>query len=461
MANSRTTDEAKRKLADLGQVHLLETWDMRTPAQQERLVADLIGMDLSIVDRFAELTGAQEDEDREIRPAPYVSLADRAHDTQPAEQGKKAIREGQSAFLTVAGGQGSRLGYEGPKGMYPVTPIRRASLFQVFAEKLLGYCRSEGARIPWYIMTSVQNDEPTREYFRQNRFFGIPEEDVIFFTQGMLPTLSSEGRLLLAPDGGLFKNPDGHGGMVTALQRQGVLKHMQDRGVEFLFYFQVDNPLVQVPDPLFLGHHLQSGAQAAAKAIAKRSPDEKLGVIALRGEEPCIIEYSDLSEKNMNARGPDGKLLFLQGSIAIHIFSVSFLARKGLELPLHVARKKVQVLDPVSGRVREREGVKFERFIFDLLPMSRNVLFYETSREEEFSPVKNAEGLDSPATSERDQILRAARMLSMCGIDVPRDGDGDPLHKLEISPLFARDVTGLREKLSGADIRIDGDRVFE
>jgi UDP-N-acetylglucosamine/UDP-N-acetylgalactosamine diphosphorylase len=235
---------------------------------------------------------------------------------------------------------------------------------------------------------------------------------------------------------------------------------MQRRGVEYLFYFQVDNPMVQVPDPLFLEHYMRSGARAAAKVIAKRSPEEKLGVIALRDGRPCIVEYSDLSEQNMNARGPDGELLFLQGSIAIHIFSVSFLARKGLELPLHVARKRVHVMDPSTGQVREQEGVKFERFIFDLLPMADKVLFYEIARQEEFSPVKNADGLDSPATSEHDQIEKAARMLEDCGVEVPRGKDGKVLHRLEISPVFAWNTEVLCRKLGGTDIVINGDRVF-
>jgi UDP-N-acetylglucosamine/UDP-N-acetylgalactosamine diphosphorylase len=372
----------------------------------------------------------------------------------------EAIREGKTAFLTVAGGQGSRLGFDGPKGMYPVTPIRRATLFQVFAEKLRGFAEQEKAKIPWYIMTSPLNDAETRRYFEEQRFFGLPESDVVFFTQGTLPTLDQTGRLLLDENGGLFQNPDGHGGLVTALRRHKLLDEMKSRSVEYLFYFQVDNPLVNVPDPEYLGHHILAGARVAAKVIPKRSPEEKVGVISILDGRPCIVEYSDLSPENMHARNEDGTLKFLQGSIAIHIFNVSFLASDRLELPLHVARKEVRVMDPATGQITETPGIKFERFIFDVVPQAGDVLFYEISREDEFSPVKNAEGLDSPETCERDQIAKAARMLAQSQVEVPRDGEGNPSVKLEISPLYAWNSAALARRLEGADIRIDEDTLL-
>ncbi len=281
------------------------------------------------------------------------------------------------------------------------------------------------------------------------------------FPQGTLPSLDGDGRLMLAPGGGLLTNPDGHGGLVRALARHRMLDDMRSRGISTLFYFQVDNPLVNVPDPLFLGYHIDRGADVSVKVIPKRSAEEKLGVIALGGGRACIVEYSDLDQRRMHARGPDGRLLFEQGSIAIHIFSVDFLSREDLDLPLHVARKKVKVLDPATGAIVEKDAIKLERFIFDLLPVSDRVLFYETVREDEFSPVKNREGLDSPETCVRDQVAKAARMLEACGVRVPRDSRGVPLHRLEIAATWAWDLPALKAKVAGADIRIDGDRLFD
>ncbi len=449
---------ARDRLEALGQRHLLDRWQSLGEESRSRIAADLEATDLSVVERFAELTRGSQVQSLPIRPAPYVAVAGR--DRSPAASGLAAASAGKAAFLTVAGGQGSRLGFEGPKGIFPVTPIRRASLFQVFAEKLLGFCRATGARMPWYIMTSPDNHAATAEYFAKSGFFGLRSQDVMLFPQGTLPTLDAGGRLLLAADGGLLRNPDGHGGLVQALVRNRMIDDMRDRGVEYLLYFQVDNPLVIVPDPLFLGYHIERGADVSAKVIPKRSPEEKLGVIALAADRACIVEYSDLDRERMYARGADGRLLFEQGSIAIHIFGVEFLARAAAELPLHVARKKVKAMDPAGGGIVEIEAVKFERFIFDLLPLADHVLFYETVREDEFSPVKNRDGLDSPQTCERDQVALAARMLEACGVSVPRDGSGAPRYRLEIAPTYAWDTAALKARLAGADIRIEGDRLF-
>ncbi len=446
------------RLEALGQRHLLAGWESRSSEARARLAGDLETTDLSVVSRFEELTRGGPAAALEIGPAPYLAAAGR--DASPAAAGLAAAAAGKAAFLTVAGGQGSRLGFDGPKGVFPVTPIRRASLFQVFAEKLLGFCRAERATMPWYIMTSPENHGPTVDYFADHGFFGLPAEDVLFFPQGTLPTLDAEGRLLLAADGGLFRNPDGHGGLVQALVRNGMIDDMRRRGVEHLFYFQVDNPLVIAPDLLFLGCHIAAGADVSVKVIPKRSPDEKLGVIAVAGGKACIVEYSDLDGEHMYARDSRGRLLFEQGSIAIHIFRVEFLARRAADLPLHVARKKVKAMDPATGGAVEIEAVKFERFIFDLLPLADKVLFYETIRQDEFSPVKNRDGLDSPETCERDQVALAARMLEACGVLVPRDGSGTPRARLEIAPTYAWDLAALKARLAGADIRIDGDRLF-
>ena len=458
--------DIRDKLAEVGQEHLFAHWTARPEQMRQRLLADLAALDLSLVRqlraRLAQEETAPGFSFADLVPAPYVSLPQSSVDHEAADLGEDRIRLGRSAFLTVAGGQGSRLGFDGPKGMFPVTPLRHLTLFAWFAEKLLAARRRYGVAIPWLIMTGPQNHSATREYFEKQEWFGLGCETVHLFMQGSLPSLSPEGRLLLGPDGGLLVNPDGHGGVIGALRHSGSLAAMQEQGVEHLFYWQVDNPLVRVPDPVFLGCHCREGSRISSKVIEKAYPEEKLGVIVTTGGKKAVIEYSDLDETLMQARGADGRLLYCQGSIAIHILDVAFLASPSLRLPWHIARKKVRMLNPTAEgtEIVERDAVKMEMFIFDAIPAAENALFFETDRAEEFAPLKNREGVDSVETCLRGQVERAARWLAACGVEVPRDGSGRSLHAIEISPLFAldREVLGARRGL--LKDRIDEDTLL-
>jgi UDP-N-acetylglucosamine/UDP-N-acetylgalactosamine diphosphorylase len=457
--------ELRRRLAAVGQEQILDHWNARPEAMRARLVEDLARLDSAVVSELRErlaappapaaLTG-------ELLPAPYVGLADSRSDLRAREEGEEEIRAGRTAFLTVAGGQGSRLGFEGPKGMFPVTPLRRITLFALFAEKLLAARRWYGAAIPWLIMTGPHNHDATVEYFNSQDWFGLGRDTVRFFTQGSLPSLSPDGRLLLSPDGGLFSNPDGHGGVVEALRRSGLLATMTSLRVRHLFYFQVDNPLVRVPDPAFLGFHCRARSRISSKVVRKAYPEEKLGVIVTTGGAPSIIEYSDLDTGLMHARGRDGELLYAQGSPAIHILDVEFLSRPGLTLPLHLARKKAKVLTPTphGADIQEKDAVKMERFVFDAIPQAGRALFFETERAEEFAPLKNREGPDSVETCMRGQVEQAARWLEACGVEVPRDSEGRSCHLLEISPLFALDTAVLAARRGVLKDRIDEDTLL-
>ncbi len=469
--------DIKEKLGALGQEHLFAHWSARPEQMRKRLLEDLAGLDLSLVRRLRERL-AQEEMDgaprrdegvpgspsafADLVPAPYVSLSQSSADHQAAELGEDRIRRGRTAFLTVAGGQGSRLGFDGPKGMFPVTPLRRLTLFAWFAEKLLAARRRYGVDIPWLIMTGHQNHRATQEYFEKHEWFGLGCETVRLFMQGSLPSLSPEGGLLLGPDGGLLVNPDGHGGVLDALRRSGCLAALQAQGVEQLFYWQVDNPLVRVPDPVFLGFHCREGAQISSKVIEKAYPEEKLGIIVTTGGTQAVIEYSDLDQARMNARGADGRLLYCQGSIAIHILDVGFLANPTLQLPWHIARKKARMLNPTAEgtEIVERDTVKMEMFVFDAIPAAGKALFFETDRAEEFAPLKNREGVDSVETCLRGQVERAARWLTACGVEVPRDGSGRPLHTIEISSLFALDREMLGARRGILKDRIDEDTLL-
>lgn len=357
-------------------------------------------------------------------------------------RGKQLLKEGKVGAFLVAGGQGTRLGYDGPKGEYPVTPIKSKPLFQVFAEQLLAHSRDAGKSIPWYVMTSEANDAATRAFFKKNAYFGYAPADVFFFQQGMMPAFAMDGRMLLEQKDSLALSADGHGGSLRALDRTGALADMKKRGVEHLSYFQVDNPIVYCIHPLFLGLHDLTGSEMSSKTVAKAHALEKVGNFVIGDGALQVIEYSDLPESLAKETTADGTPRFNAGSIAIHALRVSFIERLNqggeLKLPWHRAEKKVAYVDDAGKVVKpdKPNAVKLEQFVFDAIPLAKNAIVYETAREEEFSPVKNAEGSDSPATCRRDQIRRNARWLKAAGTTVPTK-DGEPDATLEISPLFA------------------------
>ncbi len=445
-----------------GQAQLFEGWRERPQAQRCRLLEDLQALEPELVRELAgELRALPEAAPREaepLDPAPPSAWRGRA---EVRAEGERLIRAGAAGFLTAAGGQATRLGWQGPKGCFPISPIRGASLFQILAEKLAAARRRYGVPMPWYIMTSPLNHGQTSDFFRKHDFFGLPAEEVVFFVQAMLPTLTPSGELLLAADGGLVKHPGGHGGALDALRAGGLLEEMGRRGIEELFYFQIDNPLIRVPDPEFAGFHRLAGSQMSTKVVSKTGPEEKLGVPGLSAGRPRIIEYSELDHKARHERRPDGRLRFAHGSIAAHLINLRFLSDASLRLPLHQARKKVQVQVPGSeGWIREeREAIKLEKFIFDAIPLAANPRFLETEREEEFAPLKNARGPDSIETCRNGLVRQQARWLERCGVEVP-EREGRPAVRIEISPLYADGPEELKNRLKGTVNRIDEDTLL-
>jgi UDP-N-acetylglucosamine/UDP-N-acetylgalactosamine diphosphorylase len=308
-------------------------------------------------------------------------------------------------------------------------------------------------------MTSQVNDAPTRKFFEDNAYFGLAPERVLFFTQRMWPALDGAGKFLLDSKSHIFMSPDGHGGTITALQQSGMIDDMERRGIKTLFYFQVDNPLVEVAEPRFVGLHLKEAADISIKVCAKRDPQEGLGIVAIKDGRSMIVEYSELTPEQMNERLPDGNLKLRFGSVAIHMISFDFIKKEAAsQLPLHVAHKKVPCLDE-SGNLLKPDtpnAYKFEKFIFDIIPDAQKAINVEFARENEFSPVKNAEGSDSPETSRRDMMLKFAAWLEACGVKVERDADGVPVHKIEIDPCFALGPDDLASRLDGGFV-LDGD----
>jgi UDP-N-acetylglucosamine/UDP-N-acetylgalactosamine diphosphorylase len=327
----------------------------------------------------------------------------------------------------VAGGQGTRLGFDAPKGSFPLGPVSERSLFELQAQKIRGLSRRYGRPLPWYVMTSPATDAATRAFLSSHDWFGLPERDVFFFCQGTVPALDFEGRLMLESRDRIAESPDGHGGSLTALEGSGALDDLEERGVTTLSYYQVDNPLVRIADPVYLGFHASVGAEMSCKVVSKCDPMEKMGVVARCGGQLGIVEYTELDDEHRYARDEDGELSYWAGSTAIHLLETSFVRRVARDaetvLPFHASAKKIPCLDEEGRRVEPSEpnGYKLERFVFDALPAADPAVIVEARREEEYSPVKNAEGADSPETARRALIAEVRRWLLAAGLEPPED----------------------------------------
>ncbi|MCA9270287.1 MAG: UTP--glucose-1-phosphate uridylyltransferase, partial [Planctomycetales bacterium] len=358
------------------QRHLLAFWDELDVAGRRRLQEQIADVDLDLVERLYH--------GHEVAPD-WASLAQRAesppafrlrpsgeerfsHDEAVA-RGRQALAEGRIGAVLVAGGQGTRLGFEHPKGMYPAGPVSQRTLFQIFVDRLLAVGRRYNARIPLYLMTSPATDAETIAYFAAHDRLGMPVDDLTIFCQGTMPAVDAEtGKVLLSAKDSIALSPDGHGGTLTALAKHGCLKDCRRRGIEQLFYFQVDNPLTQVCDPAFIGYHLLCESEVSTQVIAKHEPGERLGVLATIDGKVQIIEYSDLPPADAARRAADGSLALWAGNTAVHVFDVDFLERvrhQADALPYHRAHKKVSYVDSAGDVVEPQapNAIKFERFI--------------------------------------------------------------------------------------------------
>lgn len=415
-----------------GQGHVFRFWEQLDAPARERFARQAASIDLPAVVRGYRRTQAAPDEaPAELSPVPVVPSLERGGDPaahQAArERGEALLREGRVGAMVVAGGQATRLGYPGPKGAFPLGPVTERSLFEIHAQKLRRLRERAGCPIPWYVMTSQATDAATRRFFSEHDHFGLPEGDVFFLVQRMVPSFDFEGRMILERPDRIFENPDGHGGSLTALLASGALDDMDARGIDTLYYFQVDNPLLHIGDPAFLGFHAGERAEMSCKVVRKEEPEEKVGVVARLGGRVGVVEYTEIDDAHRNARDSQGELVYWAGSIAVHVFDTAFVRRVAKDaeslLPFHASAKKIPEVGP-GGETRAPDapnGHKLERFVFDALGAAKQVLVMETPRTEEYSPVKNAEGSDSPATSRRDLSARYRGWLEASDIDVPPD----------------------------------------
>jgi len=448
-----------QKLTDIltrfDQDHIPGLLKLLNEKQQKSLCDEISGIDFKLLANLhrsyeASLCCKQEKvfQQADVFNCDGIGDCDQKKRKQFFSAGEEFLSQGKVAVFLVAGGQGTRLGFNGPKGCYRVSPVKNKCLFQLFAESIRAISKRYGRCPKWYVMTSHENNKQTEDFFCKNKYFGLKREDIRFLIQKQIPSLDLNGKLILSRDGKIFKNPNGHGGAIGALFESGAAAAMAEDGVEEIFYFQVDNPLVKIADPLFVGAHVDAGAEMSSKVVKKAGPDEKVGIIGLIDGRLGCIEYSELSEKELRERGSDGSLRFNSANIAVHMINRKFVEKlnqqDGYSLPWHFAIKDIACLQAgVDGLVeKEIKGIKFELFIFDALAFACCPVTMEVERMEEFAPVKNSTGVDSPATAQKAMTARHLAWLRNSGKirNIPDD------LIVEVSPLYAMDEEMFRGK---------------
>ncbi len=433
LTHESTLEQLRERFEACDQGHVFRFWDQLDGRQRTSLTAQALRIcpDLQALCRGqrAAVAALLSPRSQVLEPIEAIAAPECGGDPGRAaaarRRGEEILAAGRVAALVVAGGQGTRLGFMGPKGCFPVGPLTDRTLFELQAQKLRGLARRSGRTIPWYIMTSTATDAQTRQLFTRKHHFGMAAADVFIFQQQMVPAFDFEGHLMLEEPGRIFEGPDGHGGSLTALVSSGALDDMEARGVDTIFYYQVDNPLVKIADPVYLGLHDQAGAEMSAKVVRKVDPMARVGVLAHR--DGCIemLEYTELSDEHRFMRDEDGQLHFWAGNVAIHLLNTGFVRRVAAgaqkHLPFHASAKPIPTVDEAGRTVApgEPNGYKLERFVFDALGAANAVCVEEISPAIEFSPIKNAQGDESPASARRDLVAQYRRWLKDAGLRLP------------------------------------------
>ncbi|MBQ8725029.1 MAG: UDPGP type 1 family protein [Oscillospiraceae bacterium] len=391
-----TKNNAIEMLQKHEQSHLMRFFDELGEEQQASLLQQIGQLDMSLLDELHKDSNTQRGK---FLPLGALTLDEIQQNKEKYyDTGMKAIRSGKAACVLLAGGQGSRLGFEHPKGMYNIGVSHELYIFECLFKNLMEVTDEAGAFIHLFIMTSESNDTETREFLAENKYFGYSEEYVHFFIQEMAPAIDENGKILLADKDRIAMSPNGNGGWFSSLHHAGLLSLIEREGIEWLNVFAVDNVLQRMGDPVFLGATIESGCTCGGKVVAKADPEERVGVLCLEDGKPSIVEYYEMTEEMITRRNPDGVLAYNYGVILNYLFRTDkLLETLDKKLPLHMAHKKVAFVNEAGEIVKPEEpnAYKFETLVLDMIHMQDSCLAYEVVREREFAPVKNPDGVDS------------------------------------------------------------------
>ena len=404
-----TLEEAKTILKKYNQEHLLNGYEKLDEKKQNKLLEQILNIDFELIKSLYENNTKENIEnDDVIEPIEYMDKNKLYDDYKHYENiGKHAIESKKLAAVTMAGGQGTRLGHNGPKGTYDIGLDSHKSLFELLSDSLKEAGKKYGVTIPWFIMTSRENNEETVSFFEKNKFFGYQKDkNIFFFIQGELPMVDTEGKILIGEDGLIKQAADGHGGIYESLVKSGMIDKMRQLDIEWVFIGGVDNCLVKMVDPVLMGIAIDKGVTVACKSIVKANPHEKVGVFCKRNGKPGVIEYSEITDEMAEAVDKNGELLYGESHILCNLFNIDAVERMGkTPLPYHSAFKKAKFIDERGNLVvpDSPNAYKFEAFLFDAFGEVDDMAILRVKREEEFAPVKNSDdaGVDCPSTARK------------------------------------------------------------
>ena len=391
-----TFEEAKRKLDEIGQAHLLKYYDELSTDERQALLAQILQTDFSVINTLSE---KQANKKGEIAPLKSMTLSEiEQKKDYYLHTGMQAIKDNKVAAVLLAGGMGTRLGSDAPKGVYDIGKTRTLYIFECLINNLMDVVRMTGNYLYLFVMTSDKNHEATVAFFREHDNFGYPEEYIRFFQQEMAPAVDYNGKVILEEKGKIATSPNGNGGWFVSMDRAGITELIHEKQIEWLNVFAVDNVLQKIADPAFVGACIDQKCSVGAKVVRKANPEEKVGVVCLEDGKPSIIEYYELTEEMANQKDEAGEYVYNFGVILNYLFHVQDLEEiMAKQLPLHTVEKKISYIDENGQAVKPEvpNGYKFEQLVLDMIHEMDSCLPYEVVREKEFAPIKNKEGVDS------------------------------------------------------------------
>ena len=400
-------DELESKLKSANQLQILSAYNRADDDTKKELIDQVERIDFSQIADLYETTKHEVNFNNDVIEAiPYIDKEKLSENelNRYLKLGEDEIKAGRYSVVTMAGGQGTRLGHKGPKGTFDIGLDSHKSIFEILIDSLKLDSEKYGVTIPWYIMTSKENNGDTVKFFEDNNYFGYDKNAIMFFEQGKLPMVDESGKILINEKGIIKEASDGHGGIFQSMKKNGVTDDMNKKGIKWAFVGPVDNILVKMVDPVLLGVMIDQNVQAGGKSTVKANAAEKVGVFCKRNGKPGVVEYTEISKEMAERTNENGELVFAESHLNCNMFSVKAIEEvANKNLPYHIAHKKASYIDENGNLVvpEKPNAYKFESFIFDAFDMLDDMAILRVKREEEFAPVKNAEGTDSPETARK------------------------------------------------------------